>query len=81
MAGSDHRPGFQALRPGDFIYEELDAILLGADDLDQLPNQRGIFGFRDLGQGDGLGYILPTGQPICPVLLRSYGISSRSALE
>ena len=27
-------------------------------------SQRGIFGFRDVGQGDWHGYTLPTGQPI-----------------
>jgi len=34
----------------DFVFELLDAILLGADDLKQRPHQGGIFCFRNLGQ-------------------------------
>ncbi len=46
--------------------------LLGSDGPDQLPNHRGVFGFRGFGQVHWLGYVLPTGQPFRPVLLRSF---------
>ena len=46
--GSDHGARFQALEAGDFVFELLEAFLLGADDLDQLPHQRRGFGIRNV---------------------------------
>src|SRR5208337_991884 len=46
--------------------------LLGADDLKQLPHQGSIFCFRNLGQSQWHGYILPTAMPFFPIFLRSY---------
>ena len=68
----DDRPGLEPLETEDFVFELLDAILLGADDLKQLPHQGGIFCFRNLGQSQWHGYILPTAMPFFPIFLRSY---------
>src|SRR5271157_2994270 len=65
-------PGLEPLETEDFVFELLDAILLGADDLKQLPHQGGIFCFRNLGQSQWHGYILPTAMPFFPIFLRSY---------
>jgi hypothetical protein len=54
----------------------LDAILLGVDDLKQLPHQGGIFCFRNLGQNQWHSHILPTAMPFFPTFLRSYGQTS-----
>jgi hypothetical protein len=68
----DDRPGLEPLETEDFVFELLDAILLGADDLKQLPHQGGIFCFRNLGQSQWHGQILPTAMPFFPIFLRSY---------
>jgi hypothetical protein len=47
--GSDHGTRFQALEASDFVFELLDAFLLGADDLEQLSHERRGIGFRDVG--------------------------------
>src|SRR5271165_6709707 len=72
----DDRPGLEPLETEDFVFELLDAILLGADDLKQLPHQGGIFCFRNLGQSQWHGPILPTAIPFFPIFLRSYEFKS-----
>jgi hypothetical protein len=54
------------------LFELLDALLREADDLQELQDQRRAFGLRDVGQSKPHGQILPTAQPACPGLLRSY---------
>ena len=71
----DDRPGLEPLETEDFVFELLDAILLGADDLKQLPHQGSIFCFRNLGQSQWHGHILPTAMPFFPTFLRSYLVS------
>ncbi len=78
----DDRPGLEPLETEDFVFELLDAILLGANDLKQLPHQGSIFCFRNLGQSQSRGPILPAAMPFVPIFLRSYvfsasGISGR----
>src|SRR5262249_31378956 len=73
--GRDDRPGLGALEPEDFVFEVLDAVLELADEIEQLPDQRRAFGFRDLRQRRGHGQILPTAElpcRLCPEFLRSY---------
>ena len=41
--GCDDRSGLETLQADDFVFELLDAILLGVDDLKQLPHQGGVF--------------------------------------
>src|SRR5208283_4749445 len=72
----DDRPGLEPLETEDFVFELLDAILLGADDLKQLPHQGGIFCFRNLGQSQWHGPILPTAMPFFPIFLRSYEVEA-----
>src|SRR5271157_3943691 len=72
----DDRPGLEPLETEDFVFELLDAILLGANDLKQLPHQGSIFCFRNLGQSQSHGPILPAAMPFVPIFLRSYEDSS-----
>src|SRR5215210_41567 len=70
--GRDERPGLEALETEDFVFEFLDVVLQMADDIKQLPHQRGAFRFRDVGQRRDHGQILPTAMPGGPEFLRSY---------
>ena len=63
--GRDDRPGLEALEAEDFVFEFLDAVLQLANEIEQLPHQRGGFGFWDVGQRRGMAkfYQLPAMVP------------------
>ena len=54
------------------LFELLNAMLTQADDFKSLPHQRCEFGVKHVGQHEPHGLIMPTDQPFCPGLLRSY---------
>ena len=70
--GSDYGACFRTLEPRNFVFELLDAFLLAADDLHQLPHPGSSFRLRDLWQRPCRDQILPTGKLLRPGLLRSY---------